>query len=225
MMILFLGKTKTGISNLFIKRNYYFDISPDVHIYIFLHSLIMLGTFHSFIHSFFFHSFIRQVSTKIHHHGLNLRSLIWLQRMQRMCKLTEVIWENTCISAYIWWQETWLPVSSPWSSHCALKCPLLGHLLGPCDKSELWTNHIMVLLTQSFNSSRLKRGKEMIKVKKQTNKKTSKIISYIIYIYIVTYSLSRDISGCHYYHIENGQWMLIYRIIWTKIWMGRMRSF
>ena len=45
-----------------------------------------------FIHSFFFfHSFIRQVSTKVHHHGLNLRSLICLQRM---CKLTEIIWKK-----------------------------------------------------------------------------------------------------------------------------------
>ena len=43
VMILFLGKTKTDISNLLIKRNYYFDISPNVHIYIFLHSLFLPG--------------------------------------------------------------------------------------------------------------------------------------------------------------------------------------
>ena len=160
------------------------------------------------------------MSTKVHHHGLNLRSLICLQRM---CKLTEIIWKNTCICAYIWWQETWLPVSSPWSSHCAVNI----HCLTTCwdlMTRENWRNHIRVLLTWSLNSSRLKRGKEMIKAKKQTNKNINNNFIYI-YIYIVVYSLSRDISGCHCYHIEKCQWMLFYRIIWTKIWMGRMRSF
>ena len=88
VMILFLGKTKTDISNLLIKRNYYFGVSPNVRIYIFLHSLIVLGTFHSFIH-FFIHSFIHlSMSAEVHHHDLNLRSLIC---RQRMCKLTEII--------------------------------------------------------------------------------------------------------------------------------------
>ena len=52
-----------------------------------------------------------------------------------------------------------------------VKCPLLELMLGPDDGTELWTNQMRDLLTQSLNSSRVKRGKEMIKVKKQTNKK------------------------------------------------------